>query len=588
MKDIYCWNLKDIYGSSIAFENDYEKVIEFLTRIEELKGRLGSSSNYLFACYNLLEEITKIIEKIDAYATLQFHQNMAKNASIKLYKRVENLIDQYNVKTSYIEPEINEIEDKILYQFLDENDKLKKYQRLIEKMIKNKSHILSKDAEYIVSNYSSVLNSFHDIYTLLCDVDFKFGTITLPDGSKKEITQGNYISFVTNKNRDIRKEAFDIVHIKYKECINAMTQNYIASVKEDTITARLRKYASSLEKAVIKDESSVVVYHNLVKTVNENLWMNHQFMELKTKLLGIDKLHIYDTLVNPLTIGSGKITIEEARKIIKNAIMPLGQEYVAMFNKAFEAHWFDIFERENKYSGGYNTGVYGVHPYILLNYTNDIESVSTVAHEFGHAMHSYYSNNKQDILSSNYTIMIAEIASTVNEILLAEYQISQEENVEKKKSLLYSLIDRIRATLISQTMFAEFEKSVHEKVENNETLSPNEICDIYSSLQKKYLGKSVEIDEGAKYDWARIPHFYRPFYVYKYATGISCAITIATKILKREEGFLEKYINMLSLGNSKDSLVLLKEIGIDLESKAFMEEAFGYYHSKIQQLENLI
>lgn len=588
MENIYTWNLSHIYESKEELEKDFNYVGKLLSDLENLKGKLGNSSEELFECYSLLEKITMVISKIDAYATLQFHQDMAKEESVKLYKRVENLIDIYNSKTSFIEPELNYISNDTLYKFLEENDNLKKYKRTIEKLIRNKPHILSNDIEYILSKYSSVLGSFNNIYTLLCDVDFKFGKVTLEDGSKKELTHGTYITFMNDKNRDIRKEAFNILHEKYKEYINTISENYLTSVKEDTITSKLRNYNSSLEKAVIKDDSSVIVYDNLLKIINENININHKFMELKRKLLGLDKLHVYDTLVNPLETNRSKFKIEDSKEIIKKALAPLGKDYVNMLDYAFENNWFDVYERENKYSGGYNMGVYGVHPYILLNYTEDIESVSTVAHEFGHAMHTYYACKNQDIFNSSYTILIAEIASTVNEILLAEYQINNETDINKKKSYIYSLVDRIRATLISQTLFAEFEKIIHGKEENNETISANEICDIFYSLQQKYLGKSVEVDENARYDWARIPHFYRPFYVYKYATGISCAIDIATKILNNEEGFLSKYINMLSLGASKDSLELLKDIGIDLESGKPVEKALKYYENKIKELELLI
>lgn len=588
MENKYSWNLSHIYDSKEKLEYDFEYVKKLLLNLENLKGKLGDSSSSLFDCYNLLENITMIISKIDAYATLQFHQNMAKEESVKLYKEAENLIELYNNKTSFIEPEINNISDDTLYKFLEDNDELKKYKRLIEKMIRNKPHVLSNDIEFILSNYSSVLGSFNNIYTLLCDVDFKFGEITLDDGGKKELTHGTYITFMNNKNREIRKEAYNVLHEKYKEYINTIAENYINAVREDTITARLRNYKSSLEKAVIKDDSSITVYDNLLKIVNKNIGINHRFMKLKEKLLGVEKLHVYDTLINPLFDNNDKFDIDTAKSIIKSALIPLGVEYVNMLDYAFNNNWFDVYERENKYSGGYNMGVYGIHPYILLNYTDDIESVSTVAHEFGHAMHTYYASKSQDIFNSEYTIMIAEIASTVNEILLAEYQINNESDINKKKSYLYSLIDRIRSTLISQTLFAEFEKIIHEKEENKETLSSNDICDIFYNLQKKYLGDSVEVDENARYDWARIPHFYRPFYVYKYATGISCAIYIANKILAKEEGFLEKYINMLSLGGSKDSLELLKNIGINLESGKPIEEALKYYESKIKELELLI
>ena len=311
-------------------------------------------------------------------------------------------------------------------------------------------------------------------------------------------------------------------------------------------------------------------------------------MKLKKDMLGLDELHMYDVYVNPLEKSKRKYTFEDAKKVVKSALSPLGKEYLKIIDIAMENRWIDVYEKENKYSGGYSMGVYGVHPYILLNYTDDIESVSTLAHELGHTMHSYYSSKTQDIFNSDYTIMVAEVASTVNEILLAEYQIKNEKDKCMKESIINSLIDRIRATLVRQTMFAEFEKLVHEKVESCDNLSPDEICNEYYLLNQKYFGKDVISDEYIKYEWARIPHFYRPFYVYKYATGISSAIFIATNLLKGDEGYKEKYINMLKCGGSKDSLDLLRSVGVDLETSTPVDNAFLYYKNKIEELKELL
>ena len=588
MDERYKWNLTDIYEDTSKVDEDFNNIAEYLNEIVKLKGSLKESSDNLLSCYNLLEKAEMILMKIDAYSTLKYHQNMANSENVKLYKKMENLLNEYVTKTSFITPEVTDIDDNVLLSFLKENEGLRKYSRIIEKIIKNKKHVLSKEAEYVVSKYSTVLNSFDNIYTMLNDVDFKFGSIKDENGNDVLVTHGTYTTFLTSKNREVRKAAFDKMYEKYKEFINTLTENYLSAVKEDTISASLRNYSSSLEKAVDGEDSTVKVYDSLINTVNANLALNHRYMKLKKKLLNIDKMHMYDVYVNTLDNSDEKYTFEDAKEIVKKALTPLGKDYLEVIDFALENRWIDVYESENKYSGGYSMGVYGVHPYILLNYTDDIESVSTTAHELGHTMHSYLASKTQDFFNADYTIMVAEVASTVNEILLAEYQIANEKENSKKAALINSLIDRIRATLIRQTMFAEFEKDVHLKVESGITLSADELCDIYYNLNKKYFGEDVVSDDYIKYEWARIPHFYRPFYVYKYATGISSAIAIATRILKGDKEYTNRYINMLKCGGSKDSLDLLKDVDVNLETTKPVEDAFKYFEEKLQALEDLL
>ena len=588
MDERYKWNLTDIYEDTSKVDEDFNNIAEYLNEIVKLKGSLKESSVNLLSCYNLLEKAEMILMKIDAYSTLKYHQNMANSENVKLYKKMENLLNEYVTKTSFITPEVTDIDDNVLLSFLKENEGLRKYSRIIEKIIKNKKHVLSKEAEYVVSKYSTVLNSFDNIYTMLNDVDFKFGSIKDENGNDVQVTHGTYTTFLTSKNREVRKAAFDKMYEKYKEFINTLTENYLSVVKEDTISASLRNYSSSLEKAVDGEDSTVKVYDSLINTVNANLALNHRYMKLKKKLLNIDKMHMYDVYVNTLDNSDEKYTFEDAKEIVKKALTPLGKDYLEVIDFALENRWIDVYESENKYSGGYSMGVYGVHPYILLNYTDDIESVSTTAHELGHTMHSYLASKTQDFFNADYTIMVAEVASTVNEILLAEYQIANEKENSKKAALINSLIDRIRATLIRQTMFAEFEKDVHLKVESGITLSADDLCDIYYNLNKKYFGEDVVSDDYIKYEWARIPHFYRPFYVYKYATGISSAIAIATRILKGDKEYTNRYINMLKCGGSKDSLDLLKDVDVNLETTKPVEDAFKYFEEKLQSLEDLL
>jgi len=584
----YSWNLCDIFKSEDGFYSLCEEVEKDCKEILSFKGNICESSDSLYNCYNLLEKLEEKLLKIDAYATLRYHQNMQDSNNLSLYKNAQNLLTRIFSDLSFITPEITKSEESTLLKYLEENNDLKKYERLIKEIIKNKKHVLSEKEEYILSQFSSVLNSFDDIYTMLCDVNFKFNSIENESGDKLDVTHATYSTFMQDNNQNIRKKAFESMYSKYKEYIETITENYLNSVKKSVITAKLRNYTSSLESALESDDSNINVYNNLVDSVNENLYINHRYMKLKAKMLNMEKLHMYDMYVNPIVENKEEIKYDDACRTIKDVLSVMGKDYVENVDNAISNNWVDVYEKENKYSGGYNMGVYGVHPYVLLNYTNDIESQSTLIHEIGHAMHSYLASKKQSLFDSEYTIMVAEVASTVNEMLLSEYMIENEKDKLKKAYLINSQIDRIRATLVRQTMFAEFEKTIHENISNDVSLSAEEVSSIYYELNKKYFGEDVISDDYIRYEWARIPHFYTNFYVYKYATGISAAIMIADKIRNKEEGFVEKYLEMLSLGGSKKSLELLKMVGVDLETKVPVQKAFEYFENKVNELEELL
>ena len=375
---------------------------------------------------------------------------------------------------------------------------------------------------------------------------------------------------------------------KYSKFINTISELYLSNVKMTSVTAKLRKYKSSLDMATKNDDASIKVYDELIKAIDKGLDINHKFINLKKKLLKKEDFHMYDLYVNPFEIEKDEITYEQARKEVENALSVMGKEYIDKLEEAFDNNWVDVYAKTNKKSGAYSMGIYGIHPYVLLNFVNSKRDVSTIAHELGHSMHSYYSSSNQTIIDANYTIMVAEVASTVNELLLSNYQIKNEKDKVKKAELLYELLEMIRATLFRQAMFAEFEKTVHEKIENGNTLSSENLNNIYYDLNKKYFGNNMIVDEKIKYEWARIPHFYSDFYVYKYATGISCAINIANNILGQGETFIKKYIEMLKQGCSKKSIELLKMVDIDLEKEDVYKSAIDFYNEKIKELEKLI
>ena len=587
-QDKYSWNLTDLFKNKEEFYDEIRKVKDKLKQIENYKGILCDNSENLFQCYALYEKLLIDFDKIYSYGMFSYHLNMANQEGIKLYKEVEMLSSEFSTASSFIIPEITFTDEKTIREYLSSDKRLKPYKRDIEDILEKKKHVLSKEEENLLANYSEIFSSPENIYGILTNAEFKFGNLIDEDGKEVELTNATYTKYLKSFNIEVRKQAFHLMYKKYSEYINTITEMYLSNVKQTVITSKLRKYASSLEQATIHDDATIKVYEALMKGVNEGLEINYQFISLKRKLLHIKEMHIYDLYVNPFQEGKNTISFEDAKKEAKSALSVLGTEYGNILDKAFENHWIDVYEKSNKRGGAYSSGVYGVHPFVLMNFTEDKRDVSTIVHELGHSIHSYYSNKTQNIIDANYTIMVAEVASTVNEILLSEYQIQHEKDKKKKAEYIYELLEMIRATFYRQSMFAEFEKEVHEKIENGEMLAAEDLNKLYYELNQKYFGKDIILDKEIQYEWSRIPHFYTDFYVYKYATGISAAICIATKILNKEEGYVEKYIHMLSQGCTKKSVELLKMVDVDLEDSNTYKVMTEFYKDKIDELKKLL
>ena len=587
MKEKLSWNLKEIFKNDKELENEINNLYSLIEKIKESKGKLANCVDETYKCYKNLEEALKSHEKIYAYAMLKYHQDMSNQESMKLYKRVEAITAEFSEVESFISPEISKISDEKLEEYLKDN-RMKEYEKTIRDIMKEKKHILSEEIEEVLAKYSEIFSSSENTYDVFTNTEFYYNDIKDENGNTLKMSEALYGKYMSKKDRILRKNAYKEICEIYKKYINTITELYLSRVKYSTITAKLRGYKSSLDSATNKDDSNLNVYNTLVNSVNKHMNLVYEHMELKRKMLNLDKLHLYDMYYNPLQKNDENLEYEDAKKLVIDALRPLGNEYIEQIKKGFDSNWVDVYEKENKMTGGYNMGVYGVHPFILLNYMNTMRDASTIAHEFGHAMHSFYSCSKQNYLNSNYTVMVAEVASTVNEILFANYLIKNEKDIEKKKALINEQLDLIRATLIIQTLFSEFEKIIHQKVEEGEPLNSEILSNIYEKLLEKYYGENTIIDEDSKYTWARIPHFYTCFYVYKYATGITSAIVIANKILSGENGYVDKYINMLSLGGSKDSLSLLKSVDVDLEKEETYEIAFRYFEKNLKELEELL
>ena len=588
MESKYNWNLKEIFESREDFNKTKKELEEDLESISGYQRKLCSSSDNLYNCYNLYEKALEKYERLYGYGMLYYNLDMSNQDGIKLYKEVESLGTDFSTKTSFMTPEITYSQKGVIEKYLSEDKRLDRYKRDILDILKEKEHILSKEEENLLANYSELFSAPENTFDILTNAEFKFGNLKDENGEEVELTESNYTLYLKSQNERVRKEAFELMYKQYSKFINTITELYLADVKATSVSAKLRKYKSSLEKAVLNDDASLKVYDSLIDSIHEGLHVNHEFIDLKKKILNKQEFHMYDLYVNPFEIEKDEITYEDARKEVENALAVMGEEYVNKLKEAFDNNWIDVYAKPNKKGGAYSMGIYGIHPFVLLNFVNSKRDVSTIAHELGHSMHSYYSSSNQTIIDADYIIMTAEVASTVNEILLSQYQIEHEKDKTKKAELIYELLEMIRATLFRQSMFAEFEKIVHEKIENGETLSSEDLNEIYYSLNKEYFGNNMIVDENIKYEWARIPHFYSDFYVYKYATGISAAISIATKILKQGEPFVKKYIEMLKQGCSKKSIDLLKMVDVDLESKEVYKDAINFYYEKMEELKELI
>ena len=588
MEAKYNWNLKEIFENREEFDKTKKELEDDLNKINNYQGKLCDSSDNLYNCYKLYEKALEKYERLYGYGMLYYNLDMSNQEGIKLYKEVESIGTNFSTKVSFMTPEITYSKNGVVEKYLANDKRLERYKRDIEDILKEKEHILSKKEETLLANYSEIFSAPENTFDILTNAEFKFGNLTNENGEEVELTESNYTIFLKSQKEDVRKQAFNLMYEQYSKFVNTITELYLANVKASSVTAKLKNYKSSLERAVLNDDASLKVYDSLIESIHEGLHVNHEFIDLKKKILKKEDFHMYDLYVNPFEIEKDEITYEDARKEVENALAIMGKEYLNKLREAFDNNWIDVFAKPNKKGGAYSMGIYSVHPYVLLNFVNSKRDISTIAHELGHSMHSYYSSSNQTIIDADYTIMTAEVASTVNEILLSSYQVEHEKDKTKKAELIYELLEMIRATLFRQSMFAEFEKIVHEKIENNETLSSSDLNDIYYRLNKEYFGNNMIVDENIKYEWARIPHFYSDFYVYKYATGISAAISIATKILKRGESFVRKYIEMLKQGCSKKSIELLKMVDVDLESKEVYKDAINFYHEKMEELKELI
>lgn len=581
----YDWDLTKIFKNEEEYNNSKEELKKILDEIIKYKGKIMDNSDTLLSLLELNNKLDYLIEKLYVYTFLGHYENMA-NVKFQKYKEeILLLVDNANSITSFITPELLSHDFNDVLTLIESDNRLKKYKLKLERAFKYKKHVLSEKEEKLLSESSEIMRVPDEAFSALNNIDVKYGFIKDENNKKVELTSSNYSTFLSSRDRKVRKNAFKNMYEFYKNHINTISSLYIGNVKGNAFISKVRNYDSILDMFLFPDDVNKKLYKNLIKVTNKNTKYLKDFYRLKSSTLGY-KLHMYDLYVNTSKMLDKKVSYEEGIEIVNKALKPLGEDYLKEFNKLLNNNSIDVYPKDKKRSGAYQWGVYGIDPYVSLNYENDIDSVSTLAHEMGHAMHSYYSDKNQEFMYAGYPIFLAEIASTVNEILLSDYLLNSTNNKDEKIYYLIEFLDKFKATVFRQVMFAEFEDIIHEKYENNESLTMDLLCDEYYKLNKKQFSPVVKIDEDIKYEWARIPHFYTSFYVYKYATGFISALLIVDK-LEHDSSFKNKYIDFLSSGNIDYPLNLLKKIDIDLSDEKVLNRAFDIFNDKLELLKKL-
>lgn len=580
------WNLEKMYSNRAEIENDIKYIESSSKEIEKYKGKLSESADSLYRALKLMEDSSRKLEYLYTYTHMKHHEDTRINENLADATKSEMVEAEYSKATAFIVPEIIAIDDNLLKEFMND-EKLKPYKRMVDEILRAKPHTLSEKEEELMAGVSELTDVPENTYEMLCFADMKFPEIEDEEGEKVRLDHFNYSKYIKSSNRKVRKDAFEAEFSTYKKYSNTMAATLFGGIKAEIFNARTRRYPSALYASLFNDNISVDVYNNLIDSVHENIPALDRYLEIKKKYLGVEELHMYDLYVPMAKELKMEIPFEEAKNTILEALKPMGEEYVNLIKKAFDERWIDVYENEGKKGGAYSWGCYDSHPYILMGYTDDLNSMFTLIHELGHSMHSYLSRKNQPYVDASYKIFVAEVASTVNEILLIKHLLKNAKSREEKIYYLNYYLEQYRTTVYRQTLFAEFEKICHETIESGRPMTAVDFTEVYFKLNEKYYGGVCEVDEISGIEWARIPHFYSNFYVYKYATGFSAASVLSNKIIN-EEGAVEKYLNFLKSGGSDYPLELLKVAGVDMEKKESVDGALKIFDETVSELESLL
>lgn len=586
ISDEYKWSVKDLYSSDELWNNDYEKALKSTQEKSSFEGCVMDSADTLADALSESEKDDYITERLYVYAFMRYYEDTSDGTYQQMSGKAQMLAVKMSEKYSFLVPEIMAADDDKVARFLD-SDKIKPYRHLLCDMLAKKEHTCSQKEEKLLAMASQMADSPSDIFSKFNNADVKFGKVHDEHGEEKELTSAGFSVFMESRDRNVRKEAFYALYRQYKSYINTLAASYYGNVKQAVFFANARNYESTLQMYLSGSFIPESVYTNLIDTVNNNLDKMHDYVTLRKKTLGVDELHFYD-IYAPLTSDyTVKVSYENAKETVLDALKILGDDYVSQVKKGYESGWVDVYENDGKRSGAFSWGAYGTHPYIFLNYTETLNDIFTLIHETGHAMHTYYSNETQPYTYAGYKIFVAEVASTCNEVILIDYLLKHSRSDEEKKYLYGHYLEQFKGTLFRQTMFAEFEMITHRMAQDGEVLNAESLCGTYKKLNEKYFGKDMVIDEEIAYEWARIPHFYTPFYVYQYATGFSAAVAIATKIINGDKEVLHGYREFLKGGSSMHPIELLSLCKIDMSKPDVIQDALNVFGSLIEDFKKI-
>lgn len=579
------WKLEDLFSDQASWDKSYEELKALKGKASEFEGQLNNAKN-IKAVFELEDDLSLKIERLYVYAHLHHDEDTTNPTYQALVQKAKKLSVEVNEALSFITPEILSLPEQELDRLISDPE-LADYKFTLQEIKREKAHVLSKTEEALLAQVGNLSQAPQQIFGMINNADMKFPKIKDEHGNEVELTHGSYIQFLENPNREVRERAFKAVYDTYRKQKNTIAATLTANINKNMFYSRVRKYPSVLEMSLYGDNIPKEVYTNLIDTIHESLPLLHRYMKLRKKLLGVDELHMYDLFAPLVEEYKWDINYEEAKKMVEDGLKPLGEDYLKALRSGFENRWIDVYENEGKRTGAYSWGAYGTHPYVLLNHKDNLNSMFTLAHEMGHALHSHFSDEALKYRDAQYTIFLAEVASTTNEALLMDYLLKKSTDPKQKLYLLTYYADQFRTTVFRQTMFAEFEKIIHEKAEAGESLTPQELSAIYYDLNVKYHGKDMAVDQDIEMEWARIPHFYTSFYVYKYATGFSAATSFSKQILEEGQPAVDRYLGFLKSGGSDYSINILKKAGVDMSSPEPIREAMSVFEDVIEQMEQL-
>ena len=582
------WDLTKIFSSDKEFDEKYLELSEKLKKSEKYKGTLNQGASQFLDAIEFVLSVYRQTEIIYVYAHLKNDQDTGNTEYQALYARASSLFSKVSEAVSWFEPEILQLSDERIWQYFKEEPKLEVYRHYIQQIVDNRAHVLSADQESLLAGAGEIFEASSDTFAVLNNADLVFPTIEGENGEKVQLSHGVYGQLLESTDRSVREAAFKGLYSVYEQFRNTFASTLSTHIKGHNFKAKVRNYSSAREASLSNNHIPESVYDTLVDVVNKHLPLLHRYMELRKRLLEVEKLHMYDLYTPVLGEAPITFTYEEAKEKALEALKPMGEEYMTIVEKAFSERWIDVVENKGKRSGAYSSGSYDTNPYILLNWHDTLDQLFTLVHEMGHSVHSYFTRSNQPYVYGDYSIFLAEIASTTNENILTEYLLETEKDPRVRAYVLNHYLDGFKGTVFRQTQFAEFEHFMHTEDEKGVPLTSEYLSDSYGKLNAKYYGPAVEEDPEIKFEWSRIPHFYYNYYVFQYSTGFSAASALAKRILSQEPDALENYLAYLKAGNSDYPVEVMKKAGVDMTQAAYIEDAMSMFEQRLNELEELI